>query len=733
MLNSREPSVISTPSKHKTAARSASQVANNKVKEIHDDIAYDVDKVKQAGFDSFLRLFLSRCLTGEKKTKFDKLQEDIEKLQADRYDDSTTRQSPRDVLEEDESKTNTNGPAAASATEIEWVGRRDKLLNEILDQCLQEAVGVANRTDIRTLLTTFANLVKEKSAETARYLPYTELYNKALEELVTLPDLPLRAPAPHTIQLSRADPKSISSHFSGTRESLERKPDLVRTSKSAANETHVKVQLGDPPTKAFKWSQVFSCEEMKAFKGGISSRAKEIIDGKQFAGIEEAPDLDWPEEYTSSQPAIPESVTVSSTKSGSKRDRSEALDEGTGSNKKPRLTSTKAVPSMGADRAPPPRDNDTLKNVDARVQLATYAMEMLSFGPGVAHVINTLVVDEFLYIWYYDRQGIIRSEGISIIADLPRFLVLLLAFQRFRPEDWGIVPCLNAKAREDEEQAELDPRDRPCPPALEIEFPLRGDHFSGPPQLLSDFELPAGPLLIKRTEYLSNQPHGISGRATSVFKACHDKKALACKIYSPEVQRLHEGDTLRIVRAIAKKKEPSMLNHLPVPYFSGDLKAGSTLRARSILGICGKGHRTLRVVVSEELVPLTSQTGKSFVDAWLDAVTCHAFLWKHGVEHSDPSLWNVMYHPGRKCGVLTDFDLSVIAWLNRVPGTDRTGTIPFMALDLLRDAYWAGSITRHYHHELESFIWILPIVFLACDNGKFNPKTPFIKDWITSD
>ena len=47
----------------------------------------------------------------------------------------------------------------------------------------------------------------------------------------------------------------------------------------------------------------------------------------------------------------------------------------------------------------------------------------------------------------------------------------------------------------------------------------------------------------------------------------------------------------------------------------------------------------------------------------------HAFLWKHGVEHSDPSLWNVMYHPIRKCGVLTDFDLTVFAWLTRVPGS----------------------------------------------------------------
>ena len=111
----------------------------------------------------------------------------------------------------------------------------------------------------------------------------------------------------------------------------------------------------------------------------------------------------------------------------------------------------------------------------------------------------------------------------------------------------------------------------------------------------------------------------------------------------------------------------------------------------------------------------------------------HAFLWKHGIEHSDPSLWNVMCHPIRKCGVLTDFDLSIIAWRTRVLGTDRTGTIPFMALELLRKAYWDGKVIRRYHHELEAFIWMLPFVFLAYDNGKLDPNNQFIKYWITSD
>ena len=186
----------------------------------------------------------------------------------------------------------------------------------------------------------------------------------------------------------------IRSNFSGTGESLGRKPDFVRTSKDTAKFTHAKGDLGAAPGKGFTWSQVLSCEEMKAFKGGLSADAQKIIKGTKFADIGEASDIPWNEQYSFPEDPTPESVSqvTSSTKSGSKRGLSEALGEGVSSNKKPRLNSTAAVSSTGTDRAPPPKDKDTGKNVDARVQVSTYAMEQLSSGPGIALVIETLVV-----------------------------------------------------------------------------------------------------------------------------------------------------------------------------------------------------------------------------------------------------------------------------------------------------------------------------------------------------
>ena len=78
----------------------------------------------------------------------------------------------------------------------------------------------------------------------------------------------------------------------------------------------------------------------------------------------------------------------------------------------------------------------------------------------------------------------------------------------------------------------------------------------------------------------------------------------------------------------------------------------------------------------------------------------------------------MMYDSELGCGVLTDFDLSILQWEPRVIGTDRTGTIPFMALDLLTAEYWSGLVKRYYYHELESFTWVLPYVCLCYQNGQ---------------
>ena len=66
---------------------------------------------------------------------------------------------------------------------------------------------------------------------------------------------------------------------------------------------------------------------------------------------------------------------------------------------------------------------------------------------------------------------------------------------------------------------------------------------------------------------------------------------------------------------------------------------------------------------------------------------------------------------GSPVGILNDFDLAT--WVgHRTTNNDRTGTIPFMALDMLKGEL-DGRIPRLYRHDLESFSWVLGYVTVA--------------------
>jgi hypothetical protein len=245
-----------------------------------------------------------------------------------------------------------------------------------------------------------AELTK-KSQEVDRYKPYTELCNKALVELGMIAGLPLRDANPHSLRLSRADPLPIKSTYASG-ECLERKPDLVHTSILAAIATHGSVDFGDEPTQSFEWPQVRSSVEMKAFAHGISNRAQLIVDGKQFSSGEGLPPIPWQNDFMFFEPLTQDETSnssiTSSTKSGSKRNRV-TDDNDLTSSKKARLS------NMGTDRED---DKDTLKTVDARVQVAGYAKEMMSYSPGVVHVINILIIG----------QSSLRALRILFLIDL---------------------------------------------------------------------------------------------------------------------------------------------------------------------------------------------------------------------------------------------------------------------------------------------------------------------------
>jgi hypothetical protein len=84
-------------------------------------------------------------------------------------------------------------------------------------------------------------------------------------------------------------------------------------------------------------------------------------------------------------------------------------------------------------------------------------------------------------------------------------------------------------------------------------------------------------------------------------------------------------------------------------------------------------------------------------------------------------------------GVLNDYDLSSLASAQGPQGNERTGTVPFMALDLLTPEGQGGGVKHLYHHDLESFIWVLVWVCLRYKDGNLLTfRRPF-DEWATND
>jgi hypothetical protein len=112
------------------------------------------------------------------------------------------------------------------------------------------------------------------------------------------------------------------------------------------------------------------------------------------------------------------------------------------------------------------------------------------------------------------------------------------------------------------------------------------------------------------------------------------------------------------------------------------------------------------------------------------AVLGHYHLWVGGVHHNDISVENLMYDKANGHGILNDYDLAHLNGRPRPSGAERTGTMPFMALDLLTEKAWNGLVGRLYRHDCESFAWVLFWICCRYDDGK-EINDPPLSDFIT--
>ncbi|KAG8989736.1 hypothetical protein FRB94_014070 [Tulasnella sp. JGI-2019a] len=77
------------------------------------------------------------------------------------------------------------------------------------------------------------------------------------------------------------------------------------------------------------------------------------------------------------------------------------------------------------------------------------------------------------------------------------------------------------------------------------------------------------------------------------------------------------------------------------------------------------------------------------------------------INHRYINASNLMCVHGKYWGVLNDFDLASNHDWQDATKTELTGTLPFMALELLGPDGLEGKVPHLYRHDLESFYWVL--------------------------
>ncbi|KAG5636017.1 hypothetical protein H0H81_009367 [Sphagnurus paluster] len=331
--------------------------------------------------------------------------------------------------------------------------------------------------------------------------------------------------------------------------------------------------------------------------------------------------------------------------------------------------------------------------------------------------------DEIAWLWWFDRQGAIQSTGMDMVQNLPYFAVLLAAFQRFDQEDWGIIARLH--------------------PGSATEYKSKSKAY----QIQRIDFIPAFLATVIKVQAKTGTDKGnwgLVGRGTRIMTGIaagsgtpDANQDVVFKFSWPEVIRTSEAEIIWKACQVNNTYTKCHLPKLVARYSSY-----STDNIRKALGIIprqGSLHREpreLRLLVTYPLSLSSDHEPEQFMRFWVDWYRCHRILWINQIEHRDISPSNLMVDATDQKypkGVLNDFDLAVYQPTHVQPGGERTGTIPYMymALDLLREKYFEGKISRLYRHDLESFIWVLVVATLRMATD--TPGTPFdLEKWVGS-
>ncbi|KAJ7592399.1 hypothetical protein C8J56DRAFT_477881 [Mycena floridula] len=347
-----------------------------------------------------------------------------------------------------------------------------------------------------------------------------------------------------------------------------------------------------------------------------------------------------------------------------------------------------------ATSSPPKKRKLSVVPPKLSAQSASYVEKRLAAEPLMNHALGLILEDEQLFFWWHDRESTVQSFPIDMTSELAHVVVVVILFQRFSETDWGSSGLCSEGPNG---TTTFKVADR-CFSANITCADLRRRGTLAVPVSQSGHDA-------KFFMKASFRDAALTTEATTIAK-CYD---------------LADGDRM-------------ILDHLPSVVVAQDFPKSSTPKMRNLLGLASHKPTMLQILVFDWLDPITSLKGEHFWVAFWNILRCHFLLWQRGMQHGDISVNNIRYNPVTQKGVLNDFDLALFIPDQPPPLPRRraTGTMPFMALELLAQSGWTGETRHIYRHDLESFSWVLLWICLRFREGKEERPGP-LENFLTND
>ncbi|KAH8814651.1 hypothetical protein DL96DRAFT_1684915 [Flagelloscypha sp. PMI_526] len=297
---------------------------------------------------------------------------------------------------------------------------------------------------------------------------------------------------------------------------------------------------------------------------------------------------------------------------------------------------------------------------------------------------------------YFDRSTIFVCHRVDIYNGTHDIVRL---FDAIATSNWGLSALVSS------------PPSSP-PHMLKNERIHLSNIFSGSSLSLGGYSFTCKDLI-----YLQ---HGVLGRGTRVFKVkvirvpdqgtakVSDK--YCAKISWPSKYCSSEIVLVKTAREVANSREEwkDFLNNLPEILVHEDF-AVSDIQIRLAAFSPSYEERIPRIIIMTVLFPIQDLgDAHQLMKVFRDVFFCHRWLYDSvNILHRDLSERNIMFRRIGDCvyGVLNDFDHSIDrSTEGPAKSSQRTGTPPFMAMDLLE----RDSTSRHlYRHDLESLYYTI--------------------------